>query len=321
MTHLYYRVPSGTASLRVDVDAAKRRVAVSIMRPDTRNVSGIRSSENPGKVTYAVPNPAPGVWEVRLQDVDDTRVFDWQQAKKTEPVPPTAVTLTVSALATDLGAALASDGTATSGTGSSGYEVQLTNRLAAFPGAAVSVAAGSAHRELAQLVDRQQKVYDVDVPPGSTMLLAKAGQLSDPRADLDLYLFDCTGKECVASKADGDAIRGGEESVMVLNPAAGKWKVVVDAAEAGKDGVTFSYEDIVLNPAAGYVGVTDQAKTHDARSTWTTRVNAWMSGNVPTGRSPFAALLIQAQPKGAEPFLVGVHELHSSAERASRPDR
>ena len=50
------------------------------------------------KMTYAIPEPMPGVWEVRLQDVEDTRNFDWQQAKKPEHVPTTAVTITVSAL-------------------------------------------------------------------------------------------------------------------------------------------------------------------------------------------------------------------------------
>ena len=50
-------------------------------------------------------------------------------------------------------------------------------------------------------------------------------------ADLDLYLFDCSGNECVASRTDGDATD--DESVMVQNPAVGKGKVEVDASRAG----------------------------------------------------------------------------------------
>jgi len=40
-------------------------------------------------VTHLAWNPMPGMWEVRLTDIADTQTFDWQQAKKAEPVPPT----------------------------------------------------------------------------------------------------------------------------------------------------------------------------------------------------------------------------------------
>ncbi len=152
MVHLYYRVPPGASSFRVDVDASKRRVAVSIVRPDTRNVSGIRSPETAGKTTYGVANPTPGVWEVRLQDVDDTRTFDWQQAKKEEPVPMTPVSLTVSVLGVDVGAAAIGDGSAVAS--ANGFDVHFTNRFAAFPGAAISSAMGSVRHENGRISER-----------------------------------------------------------------------------------------------------------------------------------------------------------------------
>lgn len=320
MTHLYYQVPAGTSALRLDIDAPKRRVAVSIMRPDTRTVTGIGSGfgapTGPAKATYAVSDPAAGVWEVRLQDVEDTRTFDWQQAKKREPVPPTAVTVTLSALATS-GVAVEGEGSGINGVGNSTVDMQLTNQLAAFPGAMVGIAEGSVRRDQPRLRESEQRVYDVDVPAGSTMLVTRVRTLSDPLADVDLYLFDCTGKECVASRADGNAVRGGNESVMVVNPAAGKWKVVVDAANAGESGVAFEYEDIVFNPAFGYVGVTDQPADRAVGASWTTRANIWAAGNVPPGRTAYSAVLVQARPKGAEPFLVGLYELRTGSPRAS----
>jgi hypothetical protein len=321
MSHLYYRVPEGASALRIDLDMTKRRVLLAITRPDARNVSGIRQPDTTGKRTYAILDPVPGVWEVRLQDVDDTRTFDWQQAKKTEAVPNTAVTLTVTALGAGVSNS-AVDVASGNGERSTAGEVTLANRMGAFPGSAISVAMGSVRRERGQLRETQQRMYDIDVPAGSTALVARvrtaaaaAAAASNPAADLDLYLFDCSGKDCVASKADGDIL--GDETVMVQNPAAGKWKVVVDAFRADSLGTWFDYEDIVLNPAYGSVAVSDQPKERAVGATWSTRANAWLTGNVPTGRSPYAGLVIQAQPKGSDPFILGLFELRGTLERAS----
>ncbi|MGH7712360.1 MAG: hypothetical protein ACREOG_13810, partial [Gemmatimonadaceae bacterium] len=305
-------------ALRVDVESTKRRVSVAITRPDTRNVSGLRQPDTTGKKTYAILDPMPGVWEVRLQDVDDTRLFDWQQAKKQEAVPNTQVTLTVTAIAATV--ALASDGIGALGEGGSSErhasaDVTLTNRMAAFPGGAIGVALGSARRDRAQLRQTQQRVYEIDVPAGSPTLLARVRGPASSSADLDLYLFDCSGEECVASRADGDAL--GDEAVLVQNPAAGKWKVVVDAFRADSSGTWFEYEDVVLNPAFGSVAVTDQPKDRAAAATWSTRANAWLAGAMPVGRTPYAGVLLQSQAKGVEPFIIGLYELRGSLERAS----
>jgi hypothetical protein len=77
---------------------------------------------------------------------------------------------------------------------------------------------------------------------------------------VDIYVFDCSGKECVAAKADGDVT--GDEVVVVQNPAAGKWKIVVDASRAATP-AAFAYEDVVFNPAFGHVTVTDQPKERE----------------------------------------------------------
>lgn len=317
MTHLYYRVPEGASTLRIDVEMTKRRVNVAITRPDARNVSGLRQPDTTGKRTYTVLDPMPGVWEVRLQDVDDTRMFDWQQAKKSDPVPTTAVTLIVSALSASVALTSASgfDGLGVAADKNVTGDVQLSNRMAAFPGSAVSTAMGMARRDRIQLRTAEQRVYEIDVPPGSAALSARVRGAASATNDLDLYLFDCTGKECVASKADGDVL--GDESLLVLNPAAGKWKVVVDAFRADSSGAWIDYEDVVLNPAYGFVAVTDQPQERQAGATWTTRANAWANGSLPNGRAPYAAVLLQAQGKGLDPFILGLFELRAALERAS----
>lgn len=56
-------------------------------------------------VTHLIHDPMPGVWEIRLSDVADTQTFDWEQARKPDPVPPTAARLVVSTHAVEVGSA------------------------------------------------------------------------------------------------------------------------------------------------------------------------------------------------------------------------
>jgi hypothetical protein len=242
--------------------------------------------------------------------VDDTRTFDWQQAKKTEAVPNTAITIKVTAL--DAGASTPTV-IATNGPASTTMDVDLTNRLGSFPGVALSMPMGAVRRDAGQLREAAQKVYELDVPAGTTVLTARLRLTQGRAADVDIYLFDCSGKECVASKADGDAT--GDEVVMVQNPAAGKWKVVVDASRAATPAM-FAYEDVVFNPAFGHVAVTDQPKDREIGARWSAKGQAWVA-SIPSGREPFAAVQLQAQPKGATPFLVGLRELQAHVERAT----
>jgi hypothetical protein len=248
------------------------------------------------------------VWEVRLQDVEDTRTFDWQQAKKDEAVPPTPVTVTVTALGAEPQVTNAAPAA-----GSTAFDVSIANNMGSFPGAAVGLPLGAIRRERVTLRAREQRVWDITVPPGSTMLTARARSGDD--ADIDVYLFDCTGKECAAARADADP--RGPEQVTVTNPAAGRWVAVVDHTGSASAPATVEYEDVMVNPSFGYVAVTDQPAERKAGSSWTTRANAWMAGTLPPGRDPWTAIGIQAQPKGAEPFFIGVRELRSAGERAS----
>lgn len=318
MMHLYYRVPPGATALRVDVAAPKRRAAISIMRPDTRTVTAI--NQGPGQqtlqanTTYWVSEPVAGVWEVRLQDVDDTRNFDWQQAKVDSAVPPTSVTVTVTAIGTSaLGASVAADADRRD------MDLTLTNTFGALPGAtAVGLPLGAARSENGELAARDQRVFDIDVPPGTTLLSARVstGQVTGSAAtgDLDLYLFDCTGKECVAARADGDAV--GEESLVIHSPAAGKWKAVVDHTGQPSASSSFSYQDVIFNPAFGFVASTDQPSDRNTGAVWKTKAHTWQSV-LPAGRSAYSAIGLQVQPKGGDAVLLRVHEIGGGAARAT----
>ena len=90
----FFDVPEGTSALKIDVGWEERPVTLGVFRPDTRGQRGEMIRNDASGITQVVADPVAGTWEVRLGDIADTRTFDWEQAKKDEPVPPTAATLT-----------------------------------------------------------------------------------------------------------------------------------------------------------------------------------------------------------------------------------
>ena len=289
----FFDVPEGATALKLELTWEDRAVAMAVVRPDTRDQrSGVVQTGGAG-ITRVIPDPVPGTWEVRLSDIADTRTFDWEQAKKEEPVPPTPATLTASALAVDVEVVapeMAADNGETSGTGT--HQVWVTNRMAPFTGAAVTTPVGSAHREYRSISAHEQHVYEMEVLPGSTALMVRTEVDNADGADLDVYVFDCTGDACSAVRVDGDPV--GDESVVVHDPAAGMWKVVVDAAGVPDDEVGYTYLDVVFNPAYGSVSVIDLPQERASGARWTTTARGWAAQAAhATGRRPYLAVVVQ----------------------------
>src|SRR5215216_1773398 len=90
-----------------------------------------------------------------------------------------------------------------------------------------------------------QQQYQTVVTAGSTSLRATIGGTSDPAADLDLFVFNCTSGTCVLAgqSADGDS----EESVTIPNPAAGNWLVLIDGYAVPAGTTTYNYVDVFTN--------------------------------------------------------------------------
>ncbi len=327
MQSYFFRVPPGASALEVGLDSAKREVQVALIEPDTRTALTTRLVAERGrgggggggggasarlpKETYATTNPVPGVWEIRLTDVADTRTFDWRASEKGGPVPPTSVRLTVSALAVAATTAAAADNGAQQDAGAlarprNAESVRLVSQMGAFTGEAVSYPVGSARRAHPTIRNLEQQVYEVDVPPGTASLMARVSSASDPRADLDIYLFDCTGKECRVAATGADWLAN--ETASVEHPAAGKWKVVVDGASIPSGSTTFDYADVVFNQAYGMVAVTDQPATRESGASWTASANVWQAEQ-PAGREAFTALLVRGQASRTLPFTIDMIEL------------
>ena len=305
----FFDVPEGVTALKVEVGWEEREVALAIARPDTRYQRGEIVRSGAAGITQVIPDPVPGTWEVRLADIADTRTFDWQQSKKDEPVPPTPATLTVSALAVDVegvtAQVVADNGNGSGAANGASHQVWMTNRMAAFEGAAVTTPVGSARSEEHTIQPREQQIYEVEVLPGSTALMVNTRVIGE--GDLDVYIFDCTGDVCAAARADGDPV--GEESLVVHDPAAGNWKVVVDAAAVPVGGTSYEYLDVVFNAAYGTVGTIDMPQERASGARWTTTANGWVAPAAHAeGRGPYMAVVVEGQA-GGERYWVSVGEV------------
>jgi hypothetical protein len=283
---------------------------MAVTRPDTRAERLGGGSSAPA--TYVVTDPMPGLWEVRLNDIADTRSFDWEQALKEEPVPVSKATLTVSLLAVDVRMNAANDGPAAGEAEDQTFEIAMANRMAQFTGLAASYPVGSAHSAQHTIRQNEQLVFEIEVPKGSTALLARTAGLSDANADLDVYVFDCTGEKCRGSRADGDPM--GDERVLVENPAAGKWKIVVDGNRVPAGSATFEYLDVVFNPMYGMVNLTDVPEERNLDAAWSARAHTWASeATHAQGRHPFAAVLLEVEGRNNTRLPLRLHELGSGS--------
>ncbi len=126
---------------------------------------------------------------------------------------------------------------------------------------------GSAKVDRPTIANLAQQVTEVTVPAGSSSFRATIGATSDPQADLDLFVFNCTSGTCTLAgqSADGDS----EESVTVNSPAAGQWRVLVDGYSVPAGSTEYDYVDVFVNSAFGQVALTDADSLRPAGSSWT----------------------------------------------------
>jgi subtilisin family serine protease len=265
MLHFFYNVPAGTPALKVDLLGTTGQVR--FLRFDSFGLPAEPTGTNslqcyvpavPGNpcngTTRTIANPQPGVWEVTV----DTR--------RTSDAALSEFTLVVSLLGASV-----SPNPDTIATAQLNVPVSrsytLTNLFGAFTGNAVGSTLGSARQGVFSIANLAQQQYPITVTPGSTSLRATIGGTSDPAADLDLFVFNCTTGPCVLAgqSADGDS----EESVTIANPAAGLWVVLIDGFAVPAGTTSYNYVDVFVNAAFGTVSVTDANALRPAGTSWT----------------------------------------------------
>jgi len=98
-----------------------------------------------------------------------------------------------------------------------------------------------------------QQTYDITVPTGTTQLQVTLGGASDPGADLDLFVYNCTTGTCVlAGSSTGSTAN---EVVTINSPAVGAWKAIVDPFAVPSGSTKYTYTDALANPVYGSVTV------------------------------------------------------------------
>jgi subtilisin family serine protease len=287
--HYFFRVPAGTPAFKVDFSGPSATPGTGQARFLRYHPFGVNIDSNTSTVCYAPPvvpggscpgggpnsrtvtNPTAGVWELTVE------------ARRTSDAATTPYTLTASILGATVSPNPDVIPNATIGVPIA-RSYTITNVFGAFTGRAVGTTLGSARVGPFTINNLEQQQYPVVVTAGSTSLRATIGSPSDPGADLDLFVFNCTSGTCVLAgqSADGDS----EESVTIANPAAGNWLVLVDGFAVPAGSTSYNYIDVFINPAFGSVTVTDADALRPAGSSWT------VSGSVTANAAPAAGRVL-----------------------------
>jgi hypothetical protein len=156
----------------------------------------------------------------------------------------------------------------------------ITNQFGAFTGRAVGTALGSARRGTFTIANLAQQFYEVTIPVGgATSLRATIGSPSDPGADLDLFVYNCTsatstGTSLVGCTLAGQSADGDSEESVTIAPtggvAAGRWVVFVDGFAVPAGTTTYNYIDVFFTATPfGTVAVTDANAVRPSGASWT----------------------------------------------------
>jgi hypothetical protein len=201
-----------------------------------------------------LPNPRAGVWE--------TATF---QGFFSDPYPAT-FNITTSLLAADVSPSVFTVDPATVGQTYS-HNFTFTNLFGPFTGRAQGSALGSAFSNHTTLTaGGSPQIYEVQVASGSTSIRTQINHATDPNADVDLYLFNCTSGDCVL--AGQSTSPTSNELITVNNPTAGTWIVLVDPFNIPSGSTELDYLDVFLNPVFGQVVVNDSNVLHPSGDVW-----------------------------------------------------
>jgi hypothetical protein len=267
--HYFLYVPPGTPAFKVDLDdhtaAGAGQVRFLRFHPFGVNLDPNSSLDcysrpvpgntcGPNPLSRTVTQPQSGVWELTVE------------ARRTSDTDAAPFNVTMSILGASVSPNPDIIPSATVGVPIA-RSYTATNLLGDFTGRMVGTTLGSARRGVFSIANLPQQRYATNVSAGTTSFRATIGSPSDPAADLDLFVFNCTTGTCVLAgqSADGDS----EESVTINNPAAGNWEVLVDGFAVPAGTTTYNYVDVFVNPAFGAISVTDANAVRAAGSSWT----------------------------------------------------
>ncbi|MEV0218904.1 S8 family serine peptidase [Streptomyces sp. NPDC050704] len=186
-------------------------------------------------------DPQPGVWEIEVE------------SHRTSPLLDNPYKLSIEVLGADFAPETVTVPEARAGIPAA-VSWQVTNSHAAVDGTVEGGPLGSARIARPAIAKGATQTTTVEVPEGATSLDVVIGGVSDPAADLDLTVYDKDGN-VVGQDADADS----EESVSIVDPAAGTYTIEVLSFAMSGDSTTYDYRDTYFSATLGTVAVDDPA--------------------------------------------------------------
>ncbi|MFF3464470.1 S8 family serine peptidase [Streptomyces sp. NPDC002619] len=277
----FVTVPEGAKSLEVAIGGLKgasqtRFIAIHPYGVPVDNTSTPFCYNNyldgngckPDVRAYA--DPQPGVWEIEVE------------ARRTSPLLDNPYKLDVTVLGAAFDPETVTVPEAKVGTPATA-SWKVTNNFAALDGKLVGGPLGSSKTDRPAIKEAESQVTTVTVPEGAKSLDVAIGNVSDTAADLDLTVFDASGKQ-VAQSADGDS----EEAVSIPSPPAGTYTIEVYGYSVPSGSTDYDYQDVFFSSSLGTVTVDESTPVKLA-----TGASATVSGEVtaaaeaPAGREFF----------------------------------
>jgi hypothetical protein len=284
---MFVRVPPHTPALRIalSIPDVKPTLRASVIPPDNSEwgMFGILGITEKGRLNKTIKDPTPGVWELVLYGNNFVFFSDQLDSKPLAPVPAklSASLISVEARESVCHVAQAAlQGCPTT--------ISFSNKLGAFRGGAMNAALGSARQLSDSLSSGDRKIYEIEMPPGTERLSTSIGQLSDPDAEIDLYVFQEV--KGIAALRGSNTGREADKTVEINSPGPGRWKVVVDAFNLHGKSVSYSYRDVFSHAAFGSIVVDSKAALQATRSEWKVEPRVTL-GAIPAGGRKLVGLI------------------------------
>jgi hypothetical protein len=218
----------------------------------------------------AYADPQPGVWEIEVE------------SRRTSPLLDNPYKLDVTVLGADFDPQVVTVPEAKIGTPAAASWT-VTNRYAALEGKLAGGPLGSAATSRPTIRQGETATSTVEVPAGATSLDVAIGGVSDTASDLDLTVYDKSGK-VVGQSADGDS----QESVSIPSPAAGTYTVEVAGYSVPSGSTAYDYRDVYFAASLGSVTVDGSAPVKlGTGGTATVTAGATALAAAPEGREFF----------------------------------
>nr|WP_145794648.1 S8 family serine peptidase [Kitasatospora atroaurantiaca] len=297
----YVTVPEGAKTFAVNLDgvAADSQLRFLAIRPDGIPADPTASNEcwtnypTPGPkcgspTSRSYRSPQAGVWEI-VTEVRRTTTPD---------ANPYSIDAKILGVAFD--PQVQTVDSVTPGTPAS-VNWTLKNAYGPFQGTLKGGELGSSAVTRPTIADHAAQSTTVVVPAGVSRFDVAIGNASDGKADLDLSVY-LNGK-LVASSGGSTS----EESVSLLNPAAGTYTVTVDGYSVPSGSTAYDYRDVYFSPQLGTVTADAGAVTLAAGGTATVQAQVVAAGPAPAGRQLFGEVnLVDAHgaPAGSGSVLI-----------------